>query len=206
MLLLSFTRSLSKSPLPLERGRRSRINVAPFPAPAREEGERETSFGKTSLRRRHYVRRYTTRRFDQRDGVTAISKKINSETLTRKRGPSAFAALPFCSFPTLRRSPCAAELARALLCWLFGHQLFGPHPPLLSGFCLSATMNGRGLKEYMTEEGEKKLSPRRLAQCVNHNERPHFMVFPSPLQQQEFLLRHTPKKRIMNGAIRAHPF
>ncbi len=108
-------------------------------SPPRERRGRETSFGKTSLRRRHYVeRRYTTTRFDQRDGVTAIPKKINSETLTRERGPSAFAALPFCSLPTLRRSPCAAEpycmLARALLCWLFGHQLFGPHPPLISGF------------------------------------------------------------------------
>ncbi len=108
-------------------------------SPPRERRGRETSFGKTSLRRRHYVERRYTTRFDQRDGVTAISKKINSETLTRERGPSAFAAPPFLLFFDPRRSPCAAEpyaycmLARALLCWLFGHQLFGPHPPLISG-------------------------------------------------------------------------
>ena len=184
-------------------------------SPPRERRGRETSFGKTSLRRRHYVERRYTTRFDQRDGVTAISKKINSETLTRERGPSAFAALPFLLFSDPPSIPLRGRALR-LLHASSGFALLAFWPSIIrstpspsfwfSGFCLSATTNGRGLKEYMIEEGEKKLSPRRLAQCVNHNERPHFMVFPSPLQQQEFLLRHTPKKRIMNGAIRAHPF
>ena len=178
-------------------------------SPPRERRGRETSFRKNEpppppLRTTFHDDEVRPTRW--RDGDIEKNKFRNANLGARTVGLRCSPFLLFFDPPSI---PLRGRASSGLALLAFWPSIIRstPSPSFwFSGFCLSATMNGRGLKEYMTEEGEKKLSPRRLAQCVNHNERAHFMVFPSPLQQQEFLLRHTPKKRIMNGAIRAHPF